>query len=371
MQMIPLARFVLALAIGSVGALIFAALNLPLAWMLGSMVFCTIAALLRAPIKVTPEIRPYVMSVIGVALAGNVDHDTFSNIVAIAPSMAGLLLCTLLSALVSVFYYWRIARNDIRTALLSGMPGGLAEMVALSHQYDADTQRIALAHSTRVLLIVFSLPVIILLAGDFDPGVLASTQPRLLDTPIWIPALTLLLAFVGMRLGRLIRLPAGDLTGPMLITIVLRATGILIIDVPLEMILCAQLFLGTMFGSGFAGTSPILVVKSIGLSLGSTVLLLAITIGTALGISTLSGLDFRVLVLSYAPGGLSETSILALMLSADAAIVALHHIARLIIVLLIAAMAMGWISSRQNRADAQGGENREGGATPSSRPPTQ
>jgi hypothetical protein len=42
---LDLVRLARALAIGGVGGAVFFAFNLPLAWMLGAMVFCTIASL--------------------------------------------------------------------------------------------------------------------------------------------------------------------------------------------------------------------------------------------------------------------------------------------------------------------------------------
>ena len=46
----PYPRFALALALGVAGGLLFQRLSLPLPWMMGPMVFCTLAALLRAPV---------------------------------------------------------------------------------------------------------------------------------------------------------------------------------------------------------------------------------------------------------------------------------------------------------------------------------
>ena len=67
-----LVRSVPALAIGAVGGLAFLYIRMPLAWMLGSMVFVAIAALAGAPkimpVKIEPRLRALMITVLGVML---------------------------------------------------------------------------------------------------------------------------------------------------------------------------------------------------------------------------------------------------------------------------------------------------------------
>ncbi|WP_157934734.1 AbrB family transcriptional regulator [Microvirga ossetica] len=72
------------------------------------------------------------------------------------------------------------------------------------------------------------------------------------------------------------------------------------------------------------------------LSLGSTVILLTITIVFAAGMSHVSSYDQVPLLLAYSPGGLAEMSLVALSLGIEVAFVAAHHIVRVFIVMLAA-----------------------------------
>lgn len=324
--------FALAVAIAIPGAFLFDALNVPLAFMLGPMVFCTLASIARLPLAAYPRLRPLVLSVVGIAIASGVTSETPAELVKIAPSLAGLVLCTVLSAALSIFYC-RIAGFDMRTALFSGMPGGLAEMVEMGARHGANVQSIALFHSSRVLFIVLSLPVILSLGGGLESEPVVAGRLRLAELSGPDVALLLALAVFGAMLGRAARLPAGHLTGPLFVTAMLRGTGALDVVMPLEPLLAAQFVLGTVTGASFAGVPPRTLLCSMLVALGSVVLLLAVLVGTALGTALLLGADFRILVLSYSPGGLSEASILALMISPDVTAVALHHIARVLIVL--------------------------------------
>ena len=60
--------FLLALLIGALGGVIFVRLGLPLPWMLGSMVACTLASLMRAPVAAPACVRPPMTMIIGVML---------------------------------------------------------------------------------------------------------------------------------------------------------------------------------------------------------------------------------------------------------------------------------------------------------------
>ena len=76
----PWRRFLLALALGILGGGLFAYLRLPLPWMLGSMVFCTAAAISRAPVAAPPVIRPPMSAVIGVMLGSGFRPDLIDKL---------------------------------------------------------------------------------------------------------------------------------------------------------------------------------------------------------------------------------------------------------------------------------------------------
>jgi uncharacterized membrane protein AbrB (regulator of aidB expression) len=88
----PYRRFALALLIGGCGGWLFVQGRLPLPWMLGSMVFCTVAALLRLPIAAPPVIRPPMTMVIGVMLGAGFKPDVIGQIPNWLPTIAGLVL---------------------------------------------------------------------------------------------------------------------------------------------------------------------------------------------------------------------------------------------------------------------------------------
>jgi membrane AbrB-like protein len=335
----PYLKFLAAIALGLVGAFLFVRWRMPLPWMLGPMAVCTVAALLRAPIAMPGIVRPPMTMVIGVMLGSGFTPAVLGHIASWAPTLAGLFLFVVVSGAACVLYFRFIAKLDPATAYFAGMPGGLIEMVILGEQKGADARTIALVHSARILLIVMTLPFIV----QYMSGTMIGERPQaglsIARTPLVNEVWLIATAMVGAWLGALLRLPAQFLLGPMIASTVVHALGWTDFKPPVEIVNGAQLVLGAMIGCRFAGTPPKEVIRILGLSLGSTMILLALTGLFALGVSRISAYGVIPLVLAYSPGGLAEMSLVALALQIEVAFVAAHHIVRVFFVMLCAGPA--------------------------------
>jgi uncharacterized membrane protein AbrB (regulator of aidB expression) len=64
--------------------------------------------------------------------------------------------------------------------------------------------------------------------------------------------------------------------------------------------------------------------------------MLGLALGFALALQRLTGQSADQILLAYAPGGLTEMSLVALALHAEAAFVATHHVARILMVIVAA-----------------------------------
>jgi uncharacterized protein len=339
----PYGRFGAALLIGAVGGWLFARLNLPLPWMLGSTTACTLAALVHAPVAAPPIIRPPMTVVIGLMLGAGFTPQVLESIWTWAPTVLGLAGFVVVSGAACLAYFRRIAGFDLATAYFSGMPGGLIEMVIVGEEKGGDARTIALVHSARILLVVLALPFVIHLVGGTVPGARGQLGTSLLDTPwqdeIWF-ALT---ALAGVLLGQALRLPARLLIGPMLASAFVHVGGWTRFVPPTEIVVVAQLVLGTTIGCRFAGSSTREILRILVLTLGSTMILLALTVAFAYGVSRLSSHGLTPVILAYSPGGLAEMSLVALSLGIEVAFVATHHIIRVMFVLACAGPVFAWL----------------------------
>jgi uncharacterized membrane protein AbrB (regulator of aidB expression) len=64
--------------------------------------------------------------------------------------------------------------------------------------------------------------------------------------------------------------------------------------------------------------------------------MLGLALGFALVLHQLTGQSADQILLAYAPGGLTEMSLVALALNAEAAFVATHHVVRILMVIVAA-----------------------------------
>ncbi|MEO0387121.1 MAG: AbrB family transcriptional regulator [Pseudomonadota bacterium] len=335
------------LAIGVVGGALFYVLTLPLPWMLGPMVLITVAALLRLPVAGPAKIRPYVVVVIGVMLGSGFSPALFDQVLAWALSLLGLGVYLALCGLIVVPYYRRVGGFDPVTAYFAGMPGGLTEMMLIGRDMGGDDRAIILAHASRVMVTVAMIAIWFRIFLGVELG-----DRSAFGTPFAeIPAVELLVLAasggVGFWLGRALRLPAPTLLGPMLVSAAVHIAELTTSPPPQELVIAAQIVLGTIIGARFVGAAPRAILRALALSVGGTILMLGITLGFAALFHEVFGQSLLQVVLAYAPGGLAEMSLVALAMQADIAYVASHHLVRITLVILFAPMVFAWIRRRR------------------------
>lgn len=342
----PYGRFFAALLIGTLGGWIFTRLKLPLPWMLGSMTACTLAALARAPITAPGIVRPPMTMIIGVMLGAGFTPQVIEDAVTWGPSILGLAGFALISGAACVVYFRRVAGFDLPTAYFAGMPGGLVEMVIVGETKGGDAKAIALAHSARILLVVLTLPFLVQLISGASLGARPQFGASFLETG-WIDEVWLVsTAIAGGLVGYTLRLPARLLLGPMLVSAAVHVLGWTRFVPPTEIVSIAQLVLGTTIGCRFAGVAPREILRILVLSVGSTVILLGVTLAYAAGMSRISSHGEIPLILAYSPGGLAEMGLIALSLGIEIAFVAAHHIIRVFLVMIAAAPVFALINRR-------------------------
>lgn len=332
----PWRRFLLALAIGSVGAIIFVALGLPLPWMLGPMVFCTVAAIAHAPVAAPGVIRPPMSMVIGVLLGAGFRPEILASLSSWIVTLLGLAVFCAIAGVAGTIYFRKVVKTDLVTAFFAGMPGGLLEMTIIGEARGGDGRLIALVHSARILLVVLMLPFVLQYVFDAHIGPRASPGPSILSAPFGVELWLIGCGIAGLFLGHVLRLPAKFMVGPMLVSAAIHLSGISDFHPPREIVIGAQLVLGTLIGCRFAGTAPREIVRIIVLSLGYAIILVMLTGAFALLMSRMTDAPPVGILLAYSPGGLAEMSLVAIALNIEVAFVAAHHIARVLLVMLAA-----------------------------------
>ncbi|MGH6719800.1 MAG: AbrB family transcriptional regulator [Alphaproteobacteria bacterium] len=340
------ARVALALTLGSAGGVGFFALALPLPWMMGAMVATTVAAVGGLPVRLPPALRAVMIAVLGVMLGSAFTPAMLDRFGLWSISLAMLVPFVVLATAVSLVYHRRVAGYEPVTAYFASAPGGLSDMTILGGALGGDERIIALTHSARILLVVMVIPTAFRLIGGFDPAARANPfDPLDAVDPVDLAVLTAT-GIAGYAGARLVRLPAAQLVGPAALSALLHLSGATDSALPGWAVAIAQIAVGAAIGCRFAGVGLRVVARVLALAVGSLAGLAMVTVGAALAVSALTGLDPRILVLAFAPGGMAEMSLIALALGLDPALVTTHHVVRIFLVVLLMPLAFKVLARR-------------------------
>ena len=280
-------------------------------------------------------LRTVFIAIIGLMIGLQVTPDLFADSARFLASVLALVVFVLLAFVYNFQVYRRIGGYDRATAFYSSSPGGLYESLAMGEAGGADVSRLILQQFLRVIVVVTLLPIGLSLwlgASVGSAGGMSLARP---SVPLETLPLIFLTGGAGIVLGKLLRLPAGQLTGPMALAAGLSLTGLVPLDIPQWLVNDAQIVIGTALGMRFTGLSRTLVLRGLGLSLLSVGGMFVIAAVLALLLVPVTGESFDVMLISFAPGGVTEMALVALSLQANPAFVTLHHIIRILLTVVV------------------------------------
>ncbi len=339
-----LARTTAGLALGTLGGLAFYALALPLPWMLGALFATMTASVAGLPVAGPMRLRPVIVAIIGVLLGSRFTPEVMAQIGDTAVTLAILTFYLICVAVVVVPFYRFVGRQDWTTAYFAGMPGGLSEMIEFGEARGANVPVIVLAHSLRIVITIALMAVLFRVVLGHEVGAAATgTGPALgLADAAILTGSAVLGGFLGIRL----RLPAPTFLGPLILSAAVHLVGFTESVPPTLLVNAAQVVLGTILGCRFLGIAPAMLARSGLLSLGATVLALALAAVAGLAMGAAAGVSLDQALLALAPGGLTEMGLIALAIQADVAFVALHHVARILVVLVVAPLFVRFLPDK-------------------------
>ncbi len=314
-------------------------LGLPLPYMIGPLLMAgTVAMALphRLPdgYAFPTRLRLVFIAVIGLIIGAQVTPELFENADRLAISFGALVLFVVLCQAFNYWVFRRVGGYDTVTSYYAGSPGGLFESLAMGEEAGGDVAQLTLQQFLRIIIVVTALPIGLSLWLGEPVGSAAGMTLSKGDVP-WTDLPWIALAGVaGVVIGELLRLPAKQLTGPMAVAAVLTLTGWFQIDMPEWLIKIAQIIVGTALGMRFMGLSRDLILRGVRLAVLSVGGMLMLSALFAVVLIPLTGQPFDVLLISFAPGGVTEMSLVALSLQANPAFVTLHHILRILITVM-------------------------------------
>ncbi len=317
------------LAIAGAGGALFAILHLPLAWMLGAMFACLAASAAGFEVRSPLRLRTPMVVILGLAIGAGFTPAMVDSIQTWWLSLLLIVPYVLLVTAVGALYYRRVGGLDATTALFAAIPGGMGEMIVLSESAGADAGRVAAAQATRILITVSVLPPAFAWFGWIGgPSPVIAAAGALGADDV---AQLVLLALVGLaawRVAARMGLPVPALMGPLAVSAAAHATGITTIRMPYPLVALAQIVIGAVAGCRFGRARPAQLARLVLEAAGYVAIAMAVAVGFALPIAWLTAADAAAALLAFAPAGVNEMSMFALVLGVDAAFVASHQVAR-------------------------------------------
>lgn len=333
----------LSLGLGAIGGFFFSLINVPLAWMLGPMVVNIAAAVSGLPVLIPHGFRIIVLCVVGVFLGGAFTPELLSRAGPWLLSLSLMLVFVPLVSFMGYLYFRHIAGFDRITAAFSGPPGTLSSMIIIGGASGADERLIVLAQGLRAASVVIVMPQIVsLILGGAE-----IVMPAAAVGPVdWLQVAMLCGAgATGLIISYVFNLPAGAMAGAMTATAALYLSGVVTYHPPDFMQSMAFWVLGSAVGSRFSTVSARTFFRVSKHALGATACMVMLSAVFATFASAMTGTPFLTELISFTPGGIPEMSLLAVAFDIDPAYVAVHHLARIAILVLatpfIARMVVG------------------------------
>ena len=334
MQLPPLLRrapWLTTLAIGATGSLLLDAASMPLAWMLGALLFTATAGAVGLPVGLPPFARRIALTFVGVHLGSSFTADTTTQLLNSLPSLLLMTIAVIIVVILSHRILISRTGVDPTIALCASIPGGISLMAALGEER-GDKGVIALAQSLRIVMVVTLLSLIA--RGWLESATPAPPSGNASTATAWTFSLGLagLCALIGV-LARW-RMTA-FLATSMTLSALCYGFEWMTEPPPVVPLNLSLLILGASFGAtlgGFRGAHFLRLSKTLFWINGVALALTALFAGAT---AAILNLPYAPVFLAFAPGGLSEVMLIAIAFDVQPAFVAAHHIFRLLAIMLL------------------------------------
>lgn len=305
-------------------------LNFPLPWLLGPLLLLTALSMAGVRLRFAEQLRNPLFALIGFYLGSSVASQSALFRIEWLYTAVLMLAFTLLATVVCAWYFMRAAKFEREVALLAALPGALAYIIAHVIERNLPANKIIIAQSVRVLLVVALAP---FLYRHFVGG-----EPHEINRFAWQAfeaGWTLDLALITVAAAPVIwlltkwRVVNPWFLGGMLASVLCYATGAATHALPAWLLQVLLIFIGAMIGCRFAGTRVGELLTHAGHSIVAAMLLLALTAAVAWGGARILGLDPVAMFLAFAPGGVHEMALIAFAYSIEPVFVTFHHVLRI------------------------------------------
>jgi membrane AbrB-like protein len=350
-------------ALAVVGWLAAERVKVPSAAFLGPLMFVGASAILGMPQPDFPSWAVIGFQVVfGAFLGCQVDRDSVRRVAAMGRPVAVATVWVILSAFVIAFVLAHMTTVDVTSSFLGAIPGGVAEMSAMSISMKANTAIVATLQSLRVIVTMAIIPAasrklalpakagaaivgaashclpagsMVQAPDDLQPSVLSLNTPAdgSRDIMGWLACLGV--GLVGAATFVWLRVPAGAIVGSMAVVVLCRVSGVGLMKPPPLLRLVALLGMGAYVGAGFSDQTLTQLREIAPAAVVVTAATVASGVALARVLRDWAGLDPATALLACAPAGVTQMAVVADEIGADVLVVTLFQLTRLMVCVFV------------------------------------
>ena len=340
-----LARQAAALVVAAAGAGLCLALGTPLPWLIGPLVAVAAASMAGIGLESPLAARDVGQWAIGVALGLYFSPAVVREVVRLAPWIALAIGSTIVLGWLGAWLLMRMTSTEATTAYFAMSIGGASEMATQCERHGGRVDRVAAAHSLRLVLVVLVVPLVFnaLHLRGLDPYTPVATVFSWSGFAVLL-AVTAASAAVMQRLD----VPNAWMIGPLLAAALITGSGHAFSALPAIVFNIGQMLIGIALGTRFTPEFFRAAPRFLAVVAAITTLYMVLAAGVGILLGVGSGLQWATAVLATTPGGIGEMALTARALDLGVPIVTAFHALRLaVIVLTIGPTFRLWRRRRQ------------------------
>jgi membrane AbrB-like protein len=278
--------------------------------------------------------------VLGVYIGTLISTDTLAGMGADWPAVVAMAFATLALSIAGGALLGLHRHVDPLTGSLALVAGGASGLVALARELGGDERVVAVIQYLRVAIITVSMPLVaVFVFGESVSG--GGSEFSGNNGNQWWGLLVLAICMVGgYGLGRLVRLPAAGLLGPLIFSVAGELLGLTTAAaIPVVLVQLAYAAIGWQAGLGFTKSSLMAIGKILPLATTLIVAIAAACAGLGALLSLWTGQSMFDCYLATTPGGIYAVLATASATGGNLAFIVAAQMLRVLLMLFIAPFA--------------------------------
>jgi hypothetical protein len=308
------------------------ALHLSAALLLGPMIAGVVLGMAGGHIRVDDKIFAGMQAIIGCMIGRPMPVSILQEAAAQWPLFLFGVSSTI--AMAAVFgwtlTHWRVLPGS--TAIWGSTPGSASAMTMMAAAYGADIRLVAFMQYLRVLCVTSI------------ASLVASAASRRISpaATVWFPTIhwlafveTLGVVALGVVAAKVLRIRAGAVMVPLIVSGVLTNSGVMHVELPPWLLAASYALVGWSIGLRFTREILIYAARAFPRVLASILALIACCAGVGMILVRAAGVDPLSAYLATSPGGIDTVAIIATSSNVDVPFVLSMQFVRIVIVLVI------------------------------------